>query len=53
MCLSQKCQSCLSLKSHTDIGMNDKCFLFVLDVMGLNLLDEGRRSTRVEYVYCH
>ena len=33
----------LSLKSRTDIGMNDPHFLLVLDVMDLNLLDEGKR----------
>ena len=32
------------MKSRTDMGMNYTCFLFVLDVMVLNLLDEGRRT---------
>ena len=40
-CLSLKRQRCLSLKSRTDIGMNDSRFLFVLHVMVINLLDEG------------
>ena len=34
---------CLSLKSHTDIGMNDTRCLFVFNVMVLTLLDEGRK----------
>ena len=42
MCLSRKRQRCLSLKGHTDIGMNDLRFLFVLVVLVVNLLDEGR-----------
>ena len=42
---------CLSMKSCTNIGMNDPRFLFVLDMMVLNLLDEGRTSY-VECVYC-
>ena len=35
---------CLSLKSRIDIGMNDPRFPFVLGVMILNLLGEGRRT---------
>ena len=31
-------------RSRTDIGMNESRFLFVLDVIVLNLLDEGRRT---------
>ena len=34
----------MSLRNHTDIGINEPRFLFVLDVMVLNLLDEGRRA---------
>ena len=37
-------QRCLSLRSRTDIGMNESRFLFVLDMIVLNLLDEGRRA---------
>ena len=29
--------------------MNDKCFLFVLDVIVLNLVDEGRSICHVKY----
>ena len=45
MCLSWKCQRCLSLRRHTDMGMNDKRFLFVFYVIliVLNLLDKDRR----------
>ena len=38
-CLSWQCQRCVSLRS-TDMVMNDKRFLFVLDVIVLHLLDE-------------
>ena len=31
-------------RSRTDIGMNESRFLFVLDVIVLNLLDEGRMT---------
>jgi len=31
------------IEKPTDTGMNDKCFLQVLDVIVLNCLDEGRR----------
>ena len=31
-------------RSRTDIGMNESRFLFVLDVIVMNLLDEGRRT---------
>ena len=34
---------CISFKSRTDIGMNESRFLFVLDMIVRNLLDEGRR----------
>ena len=36
-----------------DIGMNDKCFLFVSDVMVLNLLDKAEAcNLHVKYEYC-
>ena len=34
----------LEFRSRTDIGMNESRFLFVLDIIVLNLLDEGRRT---------
>ena len=34
----------LEFRNHTDIGMNESRFLFVLDTIVLNLLDEGRRT---------
>ena len=32
---------CLSLRMHTDMAMNEKCFLLVFDVIVLNFLDMG------------
>ena len=40
--VSWKCQRCLSLRRHVDVGMNDRRVLFVFYVIVLNLLDEGR-----------
>ena len=34
----------LEFRSRTDIDMNESRFLFVLDVIVLNLMDEGRRT---------
>ena len=34
----------LEFRNRTDIGMNESRFLFVLDIIVLNLLDEGRRT---------
>ena len=36
------------MRSRTDIGINKSLFLFVLDVIVLNFLDEGRRT----YLLC-
>ena len=44
MTCSRKRQRRLSLRSRTDIGINESRFLFVLDMIVLNLLDEGRRT---------
>ena len=46
ICAEHELLNSLSLKSPTDMGMND-CFLFVLDVIVLNLLDESRS------ILCH
>ena len=44
----------LSLQYRTYIGMNDPPFLFVMNVMFLNPLDEGRKPYHYEkYVYSH
>ena len=35
-------QKSLSFRSHGDIGINESRFLFNLDMLVLNLLDEGK-----------